>query len=426
MPGNAELGAVLRELRKVRHLTLAAVARRADCAESMVSYIESGHRHLHPWLATRLDAIYDTGGVITALTCTSRSATTDHSLAAHSDTLVVEVLEGGAAMPLSRRELLLYLGIGIGGGELLSNLYKTLDTVEIDDDSLASFEAAYAAYQSFARAMPPAPLIDQMTGKVAVHEGLRRRTHGRQRREFAHMQARFAESLSWLSEESADLTAALYWIDRATQWSNTTNWPEMAAYCTVRRSMIAISFASDGRRAIDLAHDVLDAPDPSPRIAGLAAKQMAFGYALSGDADASMRALDRAMHLLAKPARDSDTHLGQRSVVDDDLFTIFRTTCEIYLGRGERVIPVLEPRLAALSTSSARTATITRAKLARAYANAGLPHESAHIAHTALDDIARVKSLSALSELRRTLPVLRQWHGHQDVQSVIQRLATTA
>jgi Helix-turn-helix domain len=67
MPGNAQLGAVLRDLRKARSLTLATVARQAGCAESFVSYVESGSRKLHPWLAAQLDDIYRTGGVVAAL-----------------------------------------------------------------------------------------------------------------------------------------------------------------------------------------------------------------------------------------------------------------------------------------------------------------------------------------------------------------------
>src|SRR5215470_3334662 len=65
--GNPELGAVLRDLRKSRHLTLATVARHAGCAESLVSYVESGDRQLHPWLAAKLDELYRTGGVVAAL-----------------------------------------------------------------------------------------------------------------------------------------------------------------------------------------------------------------------------------------------------------------------------------------------------------------------------------------------------------------------
>jgi hypothetical protein len=240
------------------------------------------------------------------------------------------------------------------------------------------------------------------------------------------MQARYAESLSWLREEAGDLSAAMYWIDRASQWGQAANWHAMSAYGFVRRSMVVISFTGDGYRAVENASVVLDMRNASPRIQGLASKQIAFGYALTGNENASNRALDSAMQLLSKPVREDDAILGQRSVVNDDLFTIFRTTCDIYLGRGQRVIPILEPRLTSLSASSVRTATITRAKLARAYANAGQPHEAAQLSLTALDDIELIGSLSARSELRRALPILRQWHGHDDVRAVMQRLTPTA
>ena len=134
------------------------------------------------------------------------------------------------------------------------------------------------------------------------------------------------------------------------------------------------------------------------------------------------------MALLAKPSEDG-RELGQRSVVSDDLYAIFRTTCDIYLGKGESAITVLEPRLATLSSASARTATITRAKLARAYANVGQPYEAARYAWQAIDEAATLQSLSARSELHRAVPVLRQWHKRGEVADVLHRLrgdATTA
>jgi hypothetical protein len=156
----------------------------------------------------------------------------------------------------------------------------------------------------------------------------------------------------------------------------------------------------------------------------LAANEMAQGYALAGDQHASRHAIDTAMDWLAQPIREDDAVLGQRSVAADDLYIVHRATCDVYLGRGARVIPVLEPRLVSLSRSSLRTATITRAKLARAYANAGHPEEACRVAWETLDAIEQVGSLSARNELRRALPVLNQWHGRSDVQDIVQRLGT--
>ncbi|MBF6071314.1 helix-turn-helix domain-containing protein [Nocardia farcinica] len=428
MLNEAEAGAVLRNLRKSRGLTLAAVARQAGCAESLISYVESGRRRLQPWLAGRLDAIYRTGGAISALTADAGSAVdVSAERVSQGELLFVRLpSEGGISMPLSRRELLASLGAGITTGHLLTEFEKALDRIPIDDCSMQQFEDALDGFQSAARSLPPARVIDGLTSHVAVLEMLCRRTAGRQQLAWRRMQARYAESLSWLSEERGDLAAAIYWIDRASQWGQASGWRDVAAYSFVRRSMLAISFTNDGHRAVDNAGAAFGIGGVSPRVKGLAEKQMAFGYALVGDENASLRALDRAMTYLAMPLRDSDDLLGQRSVVHDDLFAIFRATCDIYLGRGDRVVPILRPRLTSLSSSSARTATITHAKLARAYANAGQPEEAAREALTALDASEQLGSLSARSELRRALPVLHRWRRRDDIRAVLRRLTPIA
>ncbi|GAB2710703.1 helix-turn-helix domain-containing protein [Nocardia thraciensis] len=426
MSGDAQVGAMLRDLREARSLPRAAVARTIDCDVSLLAHVEAGRRRITPWLARSLDDYYGTPGVVAALT---RSRPTGPSPVASGDMLIVELPHGGTPMPLSRRDVLISLGVGITTGPLLASLERAVDAQHVDDDTLREFDDAYAGFQTAARIVPPHRLIDAMIGKVAVLDGLRRRASSSRRHALFRMQARYAESLSWLAEEAGHPRDAMWWIDRASQWGLAAGWQEIAAYGSVRRSMIAISATSDGFRAVDHARTVHDMPGATPRIKGLAAKQAAFGYALCGDADASRRALDEAMQLLAKPVRPDDAVLGQRSVVDDDLYTIFATTCDIYLGKGQHVVPIVEPRLSALSRSSLRTATITRAKLVRAYVNAGQPDEAAAVAGPALTAIEHVGSLSALSELRRALPILQRWRGRDDIAAIIdhvRRLAPTA
>src|SRR5438874_13101767 len=101
MPGDVALGTVVRDLRRARKLALAAVARRAGCAESQLSYVESGRRQLHRWLAEKLDAIYDTGGIITSLlagesdrSCSPASPRVPNDLVLH-----VELPGGGGQVP---------------------------------------------------------------------------------------------------------------------------------------------------------------------------------------------------------------------------------------------------------------------------------------------------------------------------------------
>lgn len=424
MPSDAGLGAVLRELRRRRRLTLAAVSRQAGCAESLISQVETGHRRLHPWLAEKLDGIYRTGGAVAALLGGTTGQECQNTISGHptDDVLVVQLPNGGAPVPISRRELLAGLGIGALGGALYQRLEQAMTHLGLSDNPIASLEHAFTGFQSAARVLPPHRLLDAMTSHVAVVDLLRLQATRHERGRYAVIQARYAESLSWLSEEAGDAAGALYWTDRASQWAQGVNWTPMVAYAFVRRSMMSISFASDGLRAVDNALQALAVPGAPEQVKGLAAKQMAFGHALALDADASARALDEAMRRLASPAGEHEVELGQRSVVSDDLYIIFRTTCDIYLGRGDSVIPLLEPRLSALSRSSVRTATITQAKLARAYANAGEPAQACRHAWETLDNIDAVGSRSAQSELLRAVPALRRWQKRSDVREVLNRL----
>ncbi|MGH3908918.1 MAG: hypothetical protein ACRDTE_32755 [Pseudonocardiaceae bacterium] len=325
-------------------------------------------------------------------------------------------------MPLSRREVVAALGLGIVTSGLHGEFERALDSIELDGDVLQFFQDSFDGSKEAARILPPARLIDGMLGNVAILDGLRRRVTGKEGHRYSTLQAHYAESLSWLTEEAGDLAGAMWWIDRASQWAQAAGWSGMTTGGFVRRSMMVMSFSGDGLRAVDQARQVLEMPQASPRMKGLAAKQMAHGYALAGKRDDSHHALDAAMGWLAQPIREDDAFLGQLVAMNDDLYTVYQTTCDVYLGHGARVILVLEPRLESLARSSFRRATITRAKLARAYANAGQPDDACRVASETLDAIEQIDSQSARSELRRAVPVLNQWHGRSDVREVVHRL----
>lgn len=428
MPQRADrdLGAVLRQMLTARQLTLAAAARRVGCAESLLSQVETGHRALQPWLATALDLVYDTGGAITALTgvpCLPRPG--DNEGRGDTDVVLVLIPGRGISVPVSRRELLAALGIGALGGSLLPALQRAAAAVVPDEEVLAELEQTLTGLKAAGRIMPPGRLIGPLTAQVALIEALRRRAPEPLGERFTRLQARYAESLSWMAEESGELTAALYWTDRAEHWAQISGWRSMACYAHVRRSMLAISYASDGLAAVEQAQLALRVPGAPARVLAMASKQAAYGYALAGRPDPSRYALDDTAALLDQARADEpEAHApGQNSVDDADLMAIFQATCEVYLGAGHRVIDALQPRMTSIGTGSQRTSAITAAKLAQAYAHAGEPGKACGLILATLDTAASVDSLTTRSELRRTLPALDQWPGRDDVREVRHRLA---
>ncbi|MBB5869405.1 hypothetical protein F4553_002784 [Allocatelliglobosispora scoriae] len=418
---------MLRQLRLARGLTLATAASRVGCAESLMSQVETGHRGLQPWLATALDMVYDTGGTITALADTTGTGPSDNDDGGHgaTDEVVLVLIPGRrASIPVSRRELLAALGIGAVGGSLLGALQRALADVVPDEEVLAELEQTLTGLKAAGRVMPPARLIGPLTAQVALIEALRRRAPAPLRDQFTVLQARYAESLSWMAEEADDLNTALYWTDRAEHWAHICDWRAMVAYAHVRRSMLAISYAGDGLAAVEHAQLALRIPRVTARIRAMACKQAAYGYALAGQPDASRYALDETAALLV-PSDDAGRHdlPGQNSVADADLMAIFTATCDVYLGAGDRVIDSLSPRMTSIGTGSQRSGAITAAKLAQAYAHAGEPGLACGLILSALDTAATVDSLTTRSELRRALPTLARWPGRDDVREVTHRLA---
>jgi hypothetical protein len=244
-----------------------------------VSYVESGQRALLPWLAEELDRIYETGSVVASLARRSGGTWVENlaSGVPERDVFVVLLPQGGVVMPLSRREVLAALGLGMTTGGLQDEFERALDCIELNGHVLQFFGDAFRGFKETARTFPPAQLIDGMTGNVAILDGLRRRAIGEDRNRCSVLQAYYAETLSWLSVEVGDLQGAMWWMDRASQWAQAAGWPGMTAWSFVRRSVMVMSFSGDGIRVVDQARPVLEMPQVSPRMKGLAAKQIAYG-----------------------------------------------------------------------------------------------------------------------------------------------------
>lgn len=430
MPGDPALGALLRELRAARRLTLASLADRVGCTESLLSLVETGKRPLQRWLADQLDREYGLAGTLSALLDRPAAPTgsTLDGVGPTDDAVLLRLPLGGVAVPISRRALLAALGIGALNGTVYRTIDAALGPAAPTPETIRGLETALQGFAAAARTLPPTRLIDPLLSQVVATDVLRQRCDPAQRPDLLRLQARSAEALSWMYEEAGDTAAALYWVDRAVHWAQTGGWTPMVAYGFIRRSMLALSHADDGRAAVENAEIALHTPGATSRVRGLAAKQMAFGWALLQRPDDSSRALDAAMSYLSAAPTPHDTDdargVGQASVVSDDLFTIFRATCQVYLGRGDSAVPVLQPRLASLSKASARTHAITSAKLVNAYARVGAPELASPLLRETIERADSLGSLSAKRELARATPALTYWDRRPDLRDTLHQLGS--
>ncbi len=332
-------------------------------------------------------------------------------------------------VPVSRRQLLAALGIGATATSL-AGLHEAAAGVPADDQVLADLRASLSGLQTVGRLMPPHQLIDPLTGQVGLLHAIRRRAPRALRRDYLVLQAQHADYLSWMAQEAGDPTGSVYWIDRAHQWADQAGWPAMTAYTHVRRSTLASTCASDGRLAIEHAQRALRVVDAPAQVRGLATKQMAYGYALTGHPDACHRVLDRTadLHATATPAEEgSDPALGPNHLsVDVPLMLAqFRATCDVYLGGGEHATTALSSYRTAYGPK-ARRGAITSARLARAHAQAGDPDRACALALEALETGQVLDSWTTRIELRRALAPLGRWPAREDVAEVRHRITALA
>jgi Helix-turn-helix domain len=430
MRGDPGLGAVLRQFRTSRRLSQEQVAARAPCAPSMVSQVETGRRVLHVDLAARLDQVYGTGTTIIGMV--NERAYPGPGARATLDgggiLVRVELPHGGGTMVVPRRAVLAALSIGTTASAL-PDLHHALAKVPADEGLLAEQTQTLLALRVTGRVMAPTQVINSLVGQVTVLDVVRHRAPAHLRRGYLMLAAQYAESLSWMVQESGDLQGAASWVDRGQHWAEWVGWPDMVAYSHVKRSQLASTCAGDGRAAIRHATRALRL-QASPTVQALAAKQIAYGHALIGRPDDCHRFLDRSVRLFDAASTQNegpDPIIGLTNTGIDGhiMLAQFGATCDVYLGGGDRAITALSTYRNAYG-ANARRGGVNAARLARAYAQAGDPDHACALAQQALDTGQALDSATTRVELRRALGPLGRWPGREDVAEVRHRITALA
>ena len=195
--------------------------------------------------------------------------------------------------------------------------------------------------------------------------------------------AQYAESASWLFEDSGDLDEAVQWNNRAMEWAVEADDLPMLSWTLFRRSQQAIPTGNPAK-VLSLAQTAGRPGDrllPSMRAA--IAQQEAHGHALNGDEISTMHRLDDA-HLLAVTQADIEARSGHGAFCTPSYIELQRARCWLVLGRPERAVEVYRATIPQLPAVSLRDRGLALAGLASAYVAIDEPQEAGSVAVDAL------------------------------------------
>ncbi|MEU4835809.1 hypothetical protein [Streptosporangium sp. NPDC023615] len=277
-------------------------------------------------------------------------------------------------------------------------------------------------YRRLGQTVGPGLLLPALIAQTHTLRELSAHAGPRTRKGLLRLGSRYAEYAGWLTQETGNEQAALWWTQRAVALAAAGDDHDLAAYGLVRRALVTL-YREDAAQTVALARQAQNGTVP-PRIRGLAAQREAQGHALAGDHDACMRALDRARTLLAHHVPDPDAPvIGTTNLADP--VGMVTGWCLYDLGRPAEAADIIEAQLAGVSPQALRTRVRYGVRCALAYAAAGEVDHACDLTGRLLDDAVTVGSATIAADLRNLVRTLARYPRNRSVRELAPELGTT-
>jgi transcriptional regulator with XRE-family HTH domain/tetratricopeptide (TPR) repeat protein len=424
MSGHPDFGAELRRLRQAAGISLTQFAPRVHFSKGHLSKVESGQKPPSADLARICDAELATGGrLVRLLRERARNPTEPAVIDLPVDgreTWLLAVSPDGAGYFLPteqpaavRPELTHGMAFGLGRGQV-----DTTGLVNV-------FLARFTEIRQLGQIAGPAVVLPLVITETQVLRGLAGSAPPEQRAAVWRLAARYAEFAGWMTQEAGDDTMAARWTQWAVRMAELAGDEDLRWYAMVRRADIALH-NDDARSTVELAVRAQADQRAPARVRGLAAQREAQGYALAGDEDACLRALERAAVLLDEAAgteRLAGPELGSTNV--PDFGEIVLGWCLYELGQPDRAAQILDRNLAGFAPRSSRARTRFALRAALAYAAADELDRAVELVTGLIGDLRAVDSATIRHDLRGLAKVLGRRRGHHGVRA-LQPLLTAA
>jgi transcriptional regulator with XRE-family HTH domain len=235
---------------------------------------------------------------------------------------------------------------------------------------------------------------------------------------FVQLEARFAESAAWLSEDSGDLVAARWYNRIAMACANEVDDKQLQAWTLFRASQLA-AHRADSAAMVRLSRAAgRHEPElPAPMRAAIL-QQEAQGHALVGDSTRAQVLFDQA-HRWASIDTTGAARAGHGAFCTPTYIELQRAASLERLGRPTAAVELFERTLPTLPVSYRRDRGVALSQLASAHYGAGDPERSAITAREALHIAVGAGSVRTVNRIRTVARILA---GHRQLQPVAELL----
>jgi tetratricopeptide (TPR) repeat protein len=285
----------------------------------------------------------------------------------------------------------------------------------VDAETVDYFGTVFGQHLRADQLMGPYHLVEVVRAQAELLDQILPDARDGVRKQLLKLACQYHEFTGWLYQDAGDSRHALQFSDQAMDYALSIGDPLDVVYLLMRKANIVMDQGSP-TRALGLTEAALrQAKKVSPRVRALALGQHARAQALSGESDECAKAIDAALHEVARPYADGDAIAPYCTT---EYVAMEAAASWSALGRSEVAIPIFERALEAWPAGQRRDQGLCQTRLAVAYAERGDPDSACEMGQQALVTVRTATSARALRELLQLRDKLALWRRDERVSEL--------
>jgi tetratricopeptide (TPR) repeat protein len=419
MVDRIDFGADLRRRRQLAGVSLSQFAVLVHYSKGYLSKIESGSQAVQPAFARLCDAALNANGELIALA--AAPANVEQPDEPDDD----GPCTGSWSMSLDPDGTGYFTQVtGTGQDVAAAPFGPTAAAARYAADpstTLTLFRSRFEQARLFAQIVSAALALPMLIAETHAVRGLASNAPEEASAGLWRLAAQYAEFVGWMTQESGNDQQALWWTRMAVRMAAHAGDESLRPFALVRQADVTLH-ADDAYQTIELAQQAQAHSAATARIRGLAAQREAQGYALLGDRDTCLRALDRSARLLDEAAgAPGALMLGTWRTPDTTVMA--RGWCMFDLGRPAEAAELLEPGIAGFPDGASRARARYALRTALAHATADEIERACEIVEWLAADLRQIDSATVRHDVRLLHREFRRRAAQPRVRELLPLLA---